>query len=64
MMPFFAALSITDFAVSSFLTADSLSSLLFAAVLKSLTVFFTIDLEDLLRKRLFSFCRARFKADL
>jgi hypothetical protein len=63
-MPFFAALSIIDFVVSSFLTVDTLSSLLLAAVLKSLTVFFTADLEDLFRKRLFSFCRARFKADL
>jgi hypothetical protein len=63
-MPFFAALSITDFVVSSFLTAVSLSSLLLAAVLNSLTIFFTEDLDDLLRKRLVSFCRARFKADL
>lgn len=61
--PFFAALSIFDFAVSSFFIPASFDDSP-ATSRTSLTIFFTLVFTDLLRKRLSSFCRARFSADL
>ncbi len=61
--PFFAALSIADFA--EFILAMAASLEPSATVRRtSLTTFFTFVLTDLLRIRLISFCLARFIADL
>lgn len=61
--PFFAALSIIDFAVSSSLNVASFE-FSFTASRTPLTIFFILVFVDLLRRRLFSFWRARFNADL
>lgn len=61
--PFFAALSIIDFAISSSASAVS-SDFSLTASRTLLTMFFILVFEDLLRRRLFSFWRARFIADL
>lgn len=61
--PFFAALSIIDFAISSLVSAASFDCSLTASR-TSLTMFFILVFEDLLRRRLFSFWRARFIAEL
>jgi hypothetical protein len=63
MTPFLAALSIFDFAVSSFFSPASFDNPL-ASSRTSLTIFFTLVFTDLLRRRLSSFCRARLSADL
>ena len=61
--PLLTALSITDFAISSFLKAASLDFSP-AAIRISLTTLFILVFEDLLRICLTTFCRARFNADL
>jgi hypothetical protein len=63
MTPFLAALSIFDFAASSFFNPASFNDPL-ASSRTSLTIFFTVVFTDLLRRRLSSFCRARLSADL
>jgi len=61
--PFFEALSIADWAALSFaeISAPDVSA---AADRMSLTIVLILVLTDLLRRRLNSFCRARFIADL
>ena len=61
--PFFAALSIIDFAILSSVSAASFD---FSPMVSRtlLTIFFILVFVDLLRMRLFSFWRARFIADL
>jgi len=61
--PFFAALSIIDFAISSSASAASFDFSL-TVWRTPLTIFFILVFEDLLRIRFFSFWRARFIADL
>jgi len=61
--PFFAALSIIDFALSSLISAASFEFSITASR-TPLTMFFILFFEDLFRRRLFSFWRARFIADL
>lgn len=61
--PFFDALLIIDFAVLSSLNAASFD-FSFTASRTPLTMFFILVFVDLLRRRLFSFWRARFNADL
>ena len=63
MTPFLAALSITDFAMSSSFSASSFV-FSFTASRTFLTMFFTLVFTDLFLRRLFSFWRARFIADL
>ena len=61
--PFFAALSIIDFAI---LSSSGAASLDFSLTVNRtpLTMFFILVFVDLLRMRHFSFWRARFIADL
>ena len=61
--PFFAALSMMDFALLSLASAASVEFSL-TVCRTPLTIFFTLVLVDLLRMRLFSFWRARLIADL
>jgi hypothetical protein len=61
--PFFAALSISDWAVLSFFKVISPESS-FKDSRNSLVTFLTLVLVDLFRIRLISFCIARFNADL
>jgi len=61
--PFFAALSIIDFAISSLASAAPFEFSL-TVCRTPLTIFFILVFEDLLRMCLFSFWRARFVADL
>ena len=61
--PFFAALSMMDFALFSSASAASLEFSL-AVNRIPLTMFFILVFVDLLRRRLFSFWHARLIADL
>lgn len=61
--PFFAALSMMDFALLSSASAASLEFSL-AVNRIPLTMFFILVFVDLLRRRLFSFWHARLIADL
>ena len=61
--PFFAALSIMDFAILSSASAVSFDFSL-TVCRTPLTIFFILVFEDLFRSRLFSFWRARLIADL
>jgi len=61
--PFLAALSMVDFAVLSSFNASSFD-FSFTASRTFLTMFFTLVFTDLFLRRLFSFWRARFIADL
>ena len=60
--PFFEALSIADWA--ALILAEISAPDVSAADRMSLTIVLILVLTDLLRRRLNSFCRARFIADL